>query len=315
MRFGLLLLARSPYRSLALALILALVGGIALLFAWMTPSMQASELAVWQRLPAGLRVGEDGPANPSCVILYQAAAARRADSRSSAVAHPDLVFGDAALDVLGLRPPDGYVALADPVAATVGGFEDGDMVEIAYGPLLFQGRVAVGNLPTQLSRASDGVLGLDVESLPGYAPEADRHLCFGGSKGPTAAAVAADIAKRQRSDGLTSATTMFGALAVVAWTVVLTMATTGVLRRRRASRLLLAGLGISGGPAALLTSFEVPSAGLLGLVTGIGLTLWLRAFVLRMWTDPDLVFFSGIAFAAIAVGAWTIWCAALGGRR
>lgn len=310
MRFSLMLLVRTPLRSVVLALILTLVGGIALLFAWITPSMQASELVVWERLPANLRVSTDATSGGDCLAIYQAAAARVAGSRSPAVAHPDLVVGDAALDVLSLRPPAGYIALADPIAATAGGFADGDVVEIAYGPLLIRGPVAVGSLPTKLSRASDGAVGVDASALPSQAPDADRHLCLGASEGLTVAAIGADIAARQRSDGLTSATTLFAALAVVVWAVVLTMATTGVLRRRRPARALLAGFGLPAGRAALLTSLEVPSAGLLGLAAAVALTLWLRGSLLRMWTDPTLVVVSAPAFAATVIAMWTLWCLA-----
>ena len=303
-RFGALFLTRSLRRVAALAVVLAVVSTIAMLFAWMGPSMQRAELAVWERLPSDTRIDHAATAQPGCLPVYQGVAVTRAGSGARPVAHPDLVVAEDADGLLGTRLTAGNAAIVDGLAATAAGLANGDGVEIAAGPLNIESQVITLETPTKLHRVADGIVVLPPGVLPSAAPPPDDYLCLGTARGATVASILAEIEARQAADGVTSATMLFAALALVAWSVVLGLAVLGVVRRGRPLRALLDGMGTRPVLAWLMSSAEVAVGGAIGIAISLGVTWWLRLEVLRMWTDPTVAAATGSAFFGILAALW-----------
>jgi hypothetical protein len=307
-RFVTVFLARSLPRILALALILTAVSAIAMLFAWMGPSMQRAELAVWERLPADLRIDRSATPAPKCLAVYDGVALQKSGAGMGPIAHPDLIVAGDVEPLLGMELDPQYPMAVDSIAATAAGLVYGDAVQISNGPLVIRGTVSTLGQAAKLNRAADGLIVVASGAMPSGAPPADEYLCLGAQQGTTVAALRASISQRQAAEGLTSATMLFAALAVLAWCVVVMLAVSGALRRGRQLRALLTGLGLRNATAAILSSAEVPVGGAIGIAAGISATWWSRSEVLRMWTEPTIAALTGGIFAAALGVIWLGSC-------
>lgn len=303
-RFIALFLRRSIRRIAVLAVVLAMVSTIAMLFAWMGPSMQRAELAVWERLPGNMRVDHAATEQHGCLAVYHGVALLRLSNGATPVAHPDFVVADDVGALLGTRLNPEGAAIVDSVAATAAGLVKGDRVEINAGPLIVDSQVITLQQPTKLHRVADGVVVLPPSALPNAAPPPDDYLCLGAARGPTVASIRAAIGARQSAEGLTSATMLFAALALVAWSVVLGLAILGVIRRGRPLRALLSGMGTRPVSAWLMSSAEVALGGTIGIAISLWATWWVRLEVLRMWTDPTVAAITGSAFIGVLAALW-----------
>ena len=112
-----------------------------MLFAWMSPSLSAAELALWERLPVDLPVRHASSPQPGCLPIYSAML-RRTGTTSRVGAHPDLVVAeDPGLLLAGARPRAGSV-LVDALAATALGLRTGDLVTVEADSFSFDAPVA-----------------------------------------------------------------------------------------------------------------------------------------------------------------------------
>ena len=318
-RLTLLLFRRSLLRSVPLAMILALVGAISFIFAWMSPSLRAAELVTWQRLPGSLTIGDDPSQGGDCLAVYDLIALTTAHD-PTLYAHPVGLVGDAGLKRLGLAPRRAdSLGVIDELAAVSGGLADGDEVTaLLPGGQTLQGPVEVAAIPVSLVRRSAGSFGLNRDNpLVGRALHvigpAETSLCFGGP-GPSVDSIRASIQQRQEEEGLTSSTAAFAGIALGAWSSGLLLSLSAVHRRRKTMRDILISWGERRLAAALVGSVDVLAAAWVGLGMAVGLAWWLRSNVLHLWTAADAVLVSTIGVGGLILAVW-FGLAALAGRR
>lgn len=301
-------LAKALLRRNALAVagqagVLCAVGAIALIFAWMSPSLRESELAVWDSLPQGVHVSTRAdPGDPSCLALYSVVTVMSPSGQ--VIGHPDVaVVGAGAANALTLPQLGAGDAAVDAVAGAQLGVGLGDRVTVHVGVgAPTELRLVVLSSPIRLHAASQGTL--FVATLPSevtqlYGPP-DQGMCF-GPDGRSGSEVAQQLREQHASEGLASATEVFGGVAGLAWSgTVLTASTATALRRRQMVSLLRA-MGVRDSGVGALIVCEVAVAGLVALAGSTLLAQAVRAHTLRMWTSPTAQVLTTIIGATLTV--------------
>lgn len=289
-----LLLWRGVARVLLLSGLLAIIGAVVAVFAWISPSLRASELAVWQRLDPTLAVSTAAEQTGDCIAIYTFAAATTS-SPDGPWGHPSVLVGsEAALALVGLPQPAGSAAFAfDDLAAIEAGVSQGDHVVLQLKGEEMAGEASVIHAPVQLTRRQTGSVAIVrptafAAAIQSYG-SADEWLCVGDAGVTTAGEVRATIERRQADQGLVAATAAFAALASTAWTAALLVAAFATSRRRSLIVSVLDGLGVSRHAGAAMALSEVIAAGILGLAAALVTAAELRTNVLRTWTDPTVI--------------------------
>lgn len=317
-RLAAVLLRRSVLRSAGLVLILALVGTISLIFAWMSPSIRAAELSGWERLPANLTIGDAPASGGECLTVYDGIALA-ADPSSTLYAHAIGLAGGAGLVELGLAARNASsLGVLDQLAAVEGGLHDGDEVTLSVprtDPI--RGRIEV--IADAVSvRHRAGSMGLNlanatVQRALGVVDGGKANICLGGA-GPTVAEIRGQIERRQSSEGLAASTGVFAAIALGALGSSLLLALAATQRRRTVLRGVMASWGQPPQAAALVGSIDVLVAAAIGLGIALWLAWWLRSEVLHLWTAAAAVLVSGGGLFALVLIVWTL-TAVITGRK
>ena len=302
------LLHRNWMTVLVQTVILTMIGAIALIFAWMSPSLRESELAVWEAMPDEVRVAFEGEAgDSSCVAIYSLVSVF--DQSGHVLGHPDVVVvGSGARGHLGVSALEGGQAALDATAQTQLGRRVGGRVDVHVGvadPIPLE--IVADTPPVRLNVTSQG--SLFVAELPPpvtelYGPP-DNRICF-GAEGQPAAAIAADIRSRHAGAGLASATEIFGGVAGLAWSGTVLTAALAQAARRRPVLGVLRALGHRDAAIAPSLVAEVAVAAIAGLALSTALALAIRTYLLHMWTSPSaqgLTTLTGVALTAASLAA------------
>jgi hypothetical protein len=309
---------RSPARNLAATLLMAAIVTIALIFAWMAPSIAASRLAVWRSLPASLLLETQvASSDATCTNLYTFTTLQG----RAALANPVGLSGGTLLAMLDLEPHrTGSVAVLDALAAIDAGVGDGDVVTVTLKSASVSGPVEVRPAPIWLSDASSGGVAALTRDLPTVQAaltaygQADSAICSGEGT-TTAGAVLAEHERATASEGIGTVAAVFAGLGAMAWLAVVLLLIGATTRHRRAQAALCQIYGTEVHLARLASMTDILAAGIVAALLGAFVAQTLRTSVLRMWTDPALVGPAIIGLLALETGAALIALLAIDRRN